>query len=38
MKKVLKWIGIVLGSLVGLILVAGLVLYFDGQCPSKQDV
>lgn len=31
MKKVLKWIGIVLGSLIGLILVAGLVLYLVGS-------
>ena len=31
MKKVLKWIGIVLGSLIGLILLAGIVLYFVGN-------
>jgi len=31
MKKVFKWIGIVLGSLVGLILVAVVVLYFMGN-------
>jgi len=31
MKKVFKWIGIVLGSLVGLILVAGVILYFLGN-------
>jgi len=31
MKKIFKWIGIVLGSLVGLILVAGIVLYFIGN-------
>jgi mono/diheme cytochrome c family protein len=31
MRKVLKWIGIVLGSLIGLILVAGIVLYFIGN-------
>lgn len=31
MKKVLKWIGIVLGSLLGVILVAGTVLYFVGN-------
>jgi mono/diheme cytochrome c family protein len=31
MKKVFKWIGIVLGSLVGLVLVAGAVLYFIGN-------
>ncbi|MBL7944172.1 MAG: c-type cytochrome [Flavobacteriales bacterium] len=31
MKKVLKWIGIVLGSLIGLILLAGTSLYFVGR-------
>lgn len=31
MRKILKWIGIVLGSLVGLILVAGVVLYLIGN-------
>ncbi len=31
MKKVFKWIGIVLGLLIGLILVAGLVLYLMGN-------
>lgn len=31
MIKVLKWIGIVIGSLVGLLLVAGLVLFFVGE-------
>lgn len=31
MRKVLRWIGIVLGSLVGLILVAGVVLYLIGN-------
>jgi mono/diheme cytochrome c family protein len=31
MKKVFKWIGIVLGSLVGLILVAGLTLFLIGN-------
>lgn len=31
MKKVLKWIGIVLGSLIGLLLVAALVLYLKGN-------
>jgi mono/diheme cytochrome c family protein len=31
MKKVLKWIGIVLGSLLGLILLAATVLYFIGN-------
>lgn len=31
MKTVFKWIGIVLGSLIGLLLVAGVVLYFIGE-------
>ena len=31
MKKVFKWIGIVLGSLIGLLLVAGVVMYFIGN-------
>lgn len=31
MKHVLKWIGIVLGSLIGLILVAGAVMYLIGE-------
>ncbi len=31
MKKVFKWIGIVLGSLIGLVLVAGVALYFIGN-------
>lgn len=31
MKKIFKWIGIVLGSLIGLILLAGVVLYFVGR-------
>lgn len=31
MKKVFKWIGIVLGSLIGLILVAGLILFLIGN-------
>jgi len=31
MKKVFKWIGVVLGSLIGLLLVAGAVLYFIGN-------
>lgn len=31
MKKVFKWIGIVLGSLIGLILVAGVVLFLVGN-------
>ncbi len=31
MKNVFKWAGIVLGSLVGLMLVAGIVLYLMGN-------
>ena len=31
MKKIFKWIGIVLGSLVGLFLVSGAVMYFMGN-------
>lgn len=31
MKKVLRWIGIVLGSLIGLLLIAGVVLYLMGN-------
>lgn len=31
MKKFLKWIGIVLGSLIGLVLIAGVVLYLIGN-------
>ena len=31
MKKVFKWIGIVIGSLVGFLLVAGAVLYLMGN-------
>ena len=31
MKKILRWIGVVLGSLAGLLLVAGVVLYFMGN-------
>lgn len=31
MKKVFKWIGVVLGSLLGLLFVAGIVLYFNGR-------
>ena len=31
MKKIFRWVGIVLGSLVGLFLVAGVVLYFIGE-------
>lgn len=30
MKKIFKWIGIVLGSLIGLVLLAGVTLYFVG--------
>jgi len=36
MKKVFKWIGIVLGSLVGLVLVAGAALYFIGNDRLKK--
>ena len=40
MRKILKWIGIVLGSLVGLILVAGVLLYFIGNARlnKKYDI
>ena len=31
MKRMFKWIGIVLGSLIGLLLVAGVVMYFIGN-------
>ncbi len=31
MKRVLKWIGIVLGSLIGILLIAGMVLHFVGK-------
>jgi mono/diheme cytochrome c family protein len=31
MRKILKWIGIVLASLVGLLLIAGVFLYFSGS-------
>ena len=31
MKKILKWIGTVLGVLVGLVLVAGVVLFLIGN-------
>ena len=31
MRKILKWIGIVLGSLIGLLLVAGVALFLIGQ-------
>ena len=31
MKRIFKWIGIVLGSLIGLLLVAGVVMYFIGN-------
>ncbi len=36
MKKVFKWIGIVLGSLIGLILVVGVVLYLIGNARLKR--
>ena len=31
MKKIFKWVGIVLGSLIGFLLVAGVILYFVGN-------
>lgn len=31
MKRIFKWIGIVLGSLLAVLLVAGVVLYFVGE-------
>lgn len=39
MKKIFKWLGIVLGSLIGLLLVAGVVLYFmgDARLNKKYD-
>jgi hypothetical protein len=37
MKKVLKWIGIVLGSLLGLLLVALVVLYFSGSARLNRN-
>lgn len=36
MKKVLKWIGIVVGSLIGLILVTGAVMYFMGNARQNK--
>ena len=36
MKKVLKWIGIVLGSLIGLVLVVGVVMYLMGNSRLKK--
>ena len=36
MKNVLKWIGIVLGSLIGLLLVGGAVMYFMGNARSNK--
>ena len=36
MKKVFKWIGIVLGSLIGLVLVVGVVMYFMGNSRLKK--
>ena len=36
MKKILKWIGIVLGSLIGLLLVAVAVLYFTGKARMEK--
>ncbi len=39
MKNVFKWIGIVLGSLIGLLFVAGLVLFLvgNGRLNKKYD-
>lgn len=36
MKKVLKWFAIVLGSLIGLALVVGVVLYLMGNARLKK--
>lgn len=36
MKKVLKWVGIVLGSLIGLLLIIAAVLYFIGESRLNQ--
>jgi len=36
MKKVLKWIGIVLGSLIGLVVIAGVGLFFKGNGQIKK--
>jgi mono/diheme cytochrome c family protein len=36
MKKVLRWVGIVLGTLFGLLLVAGAVMYFMGDASLKK--
>lgn len=36
MKKIFKWIGIVLGSLIGLVLLAGVTLYFVGVSRSNK--
>ena len=38
MKNVFKWIGIVLGSLIGLLLVAGLVLFLIGNGRLKKNM
>ena len=37
MKNVLKWVGIVLGGLVGLIAVAAIALYATGGQRGAQD-
>ena len=36
MKKVFKWLGIVLGSMLGLVLVAGAAMYFIGNARFKK--
>ena len=36
MKKILKWLGIVFGSLIGLILVAAAILFFKGSARLNQ--
>jgi mono/diheme cytochrome c family protein len=36
MKKVFKWIGIVLGSLIGLVLIAGVALFIKGNAQSSK--
>lgn len=38
MRRILKWIGIVLGGLVGLILIAGVVLYVKGALELRQTM
>ncbi len=36
MKKILKWVGIALGAIVVLVLIAGAFIYFGGQSKLKQ--